>query len=231
MGDFPPQWSLVRDLSEGGQAHTFVVRRSGGTDHREYVLKRLKNPKREDYFEREVRASMTLDHPNVLRVLEHGHTPGGKPFLITEYCPGGSLEGRARFHSPAAGLRFFEQIVAGVAHAQSQEHPIYHLDLKPENILLKDDVPVVGDWGICFIEDGQVTVSKDGPRGSIYYCAPELRGPKISNDPPLAGADVYSLGKILYFLFTGDVYDGNEEDYGKNPRAPVRIAAADRFGR
>jgi hypothetical protein len=42
MGDFPPEWTLVRHLSEGGQAHTFVVRRSDGTDSIEYVLKRLR---------------------------------------------------------------------------------------------------------------------------------------------------------------------------------------------
>jgi hypothetical protein len=64
-----------------------------------------------------------LNHPNVLKVLEHGHTPKGKPFLITEYCPDGSLEGRPSFASPAAGLRFYEQIVAGVANAQSPEIP------------------------------------------------------------------------------------------------------------
>jgi serine/threonine protein kinase len=217
MGDFPPEWTWVRDLPEGGQAHTFVVRRAGESGPEEYVLKRLKNPSRADYFEREIRACMVLDHPNVLKVLEHGRTPKGKPFLITEFCPGGSLENGPTFGSPAAGLRFFEQIVAVVAQAQAQNQPIYHLDLKPENILLKNGVPVVGDWGICFIEDKQVSMTKEGPRGSMYYCAPELRGPKISGNPPLPVADVYSLGKVLYFLFTKEVYDGNEEEYGNDP--------------
>lgn len=217
MGDFPPEWGLVRDLSEGGQAHTFVVRRSDGSDSKEYVLKRLKNPKREEYFEREIQACMTLDHPNVLKVVDYGHTPKGKPFLITEYCPEGSLEHRPAFADAASGLRFFENIVAAVAHAQTREHPIYHLDLKPENVFLKDNVPVVGDWGICFIEDGQLSVTKEGPRGSLYYCPPELRGPKVEGDPKLSAADVYSLGKILHFIFSGKVYDGHEEDYANDP--------------
>ena len=110
MGDFPPEWTWVRDLPEGGQAHTFVVRRAGESGPEEYVLKRLKNPSRADYFEREIRACMVLDHPNVLKVLEHGRTPKGKPFLITEFCPGGSLENGPTFGSPAAGLRFFEHL-------------------------------------------------------------------------------------------------------------------------
>jgi len=50
----------------------------------------------------------------------------------------------------------------------------------------------------------------------MYYCPPELRGPKIIGEPPLAAADIYSLGKVLYFLFTGEVYDGHEEDYGND---------------
>ena len=116
--------------------------------------------------------------------------------------------------NPGIGLWFFRQIVAGVAHAHAHQPPIYHLDLKPENILLRNDVPVVADFGICFIEDDQVSFTREGPRGSIYYCAPELRNPKISGDLRPAAADVYSLGKVLYRLFTGEVYDGHEEDYG-----------------
>ncbi|MGD0581232.1 MAG: serine/threonine-protein kinase [Bryobacteraceae bacterium] len=201
-------------MPESGQGHTFVVRRSDGSDSKEYVLKRLKNPKREDYFEREIRAYMTLDHPNVLKVLDHGRTPKGKPFLITEYCTGGSLAQMPQFGIPAAGLRFFEQVVAGVAHAHEHQPPIYHLDLKPENIILEGGSALVCDFGICFIEDGQFSLTKEGPRGSIYYCAPELRGPKISGTSSLFAADVYSLGKVLYWLFTGEVYDGHEEDYG-----------------
>src|SRR5262249_48104749 len=157
--------------------------RSAGSDSTLYVLKRLKNPKRADYFEREIEACETLDHPNVLKLLSHGQTPKGKPYLITEYCNGGSLQKGPKFDSPAAGLRFFQQIVAGVAHAHEHKPPIYHLDLKPENILLKDNDPVVGDFGICFIEDGAVSLTKEGPRGSMYYCAPELRNPKISGEP------------------------------------------------
>ncbi|HLX43454.1 MAG TPA: serine/threonine-protein kinase [Bryobacteraceae bacterium] len=213
MGDFPSQWICVRELSEGGQGHTFVIRRADESDDKRYVLKRLKNPNRADYFSREVTACLTLDHPNVLKVIEQGVTPKGKPFLITDFCEGGSLDG-VELDDPAAGLRFFRQIVAGVAAAHASQPPIYHLDLKPENIFLSDGRPVVGDFGICFIEDGIVGMTSEGPRGSMYYCAPELRGPRIEGTPSKAAADVYSLGKILYWLFTKEVYDGHEEDYG-----------------
>jgi serine/threonine protein kinase len=124
-------------LEPGGQGQTFLVKRSSKNDNQEYVLKRLINLAREDYFEREIRACETLDHPNILRVLEHGKTPKGRPFLVTEYCIGGALEmHRPVFDNPASGLRFFYQIVDGVTHAHEHTPPVYHLDLKPANIFV-----------------------------------------------------------------------------------------------
>jgi serine/threonine protein kinase len=163
-GRFPPEWTLVRDLPEGGQAHTFVVQRSDRSDLKEYVLKRLKNPNREDYFEREVHACTTLDHPSVLKVLEHGRTPKGKPFLITEYCPGGSLEARADLQQPCRWTSVF-CIVAGVAHAQARSH--------------RSTISIL----ICFIEDTQLSMTKEGPRGSMYYSLRNSGGQKSPGPP------------------------------------------------
>ena len=143
MGDFPQEWKWIRDLHEGGQGHTFVVERSDGSDPRKYVLKRLKNPKRKDYFVREIRACMALDHPSVLKIVHYGETPNGKPFLITEYCEKGSLTEQPALGRPLAGLKVFNQICSAVAHAHEHAPGICHLDIKPENIFLKDETPVL----------------------------------------------------------------------------------------
>ena len=215
MGDFPQQWAWVRDLEEGGQGHTYVVKRSDGSESAEYVLKRLKNAKREEYFEREIEACERLSHPSVLKIVEHGKTPKGKPYLVTPFCEGGSLEAHEQFQTPIDGLRFFLQVCAGVAHAH--ESGVYHLDIKPANIFLRNGMPVVGDFGICYIEDGEYVMTSDGPRGSMYYCAPELRGPKITSTAPLSAADVYSLGKVLHWIYSHQVRDGHQEDYAEAP--------------
>lgn len=215
MGDFPSQWKWVKDLKEGGQGHTFVVKRADKSDLNQYALKRG----RTGYYQREVQACTTLDHPNLLKLIDHGYTPGNKPFLVTEYCQGGSLEdGLPSFTTPNPGLRFFRQIVAGIAYAHTQATPVYHLDIKPANIFLKDGRPVVGDFGICFIDDNQQTLTHEGPHGSIYYCAPELRERKIENGLKYAASDIYSLGKVLYWLFTKEIHDGHEDDYSNNPQ-------------
>jgi serine/threonine protein kinase len=211
MADVPPQWNRVRDLSEGGQAHTFVVRRADGSDSLEYVLKRLKNPKRTDYFDREIKACQSLNHPNVLKIIDHGYTPNNKPYLVSRFCEAGSLENREVFKKPIDGLRLFLHICAGVAHAHNVG--ISHLDLKPANIFMMNDIPVVGDFGICFIEDDEYVMTSDGPRGSVWYCAPELRNRKVTSSTPLPLADIYSLGKVLYWIFTHAIYDGHQDDY------------------
>ena len=213
MGDIPKHLRVVRELEEGGQGFTHVVCRTDGSDTAEFVLKRLKNPKRQDQFDNEIQAYSTLDHPNVLKLVEHGKTPGGRPYLLTPYCSGDSLEHQPPFTSPGDGLRFFRKVADAIRYAHSQQHPVYHLDLKPANILLRGSDPVVGDFGICFIDSTEVTFTKEGHRGSLHYCAPELRNPKLTDTSRLATADIYSLGKLLYWLFTNDVYDGHEDDY------------------
>jgi hypothetical protein len=80
-----------------------------------------------------------------------------------------------------------------------------------------NNVPVVGDFGICFIEDDEYVMTSDGPRGSIGYWAPELRGRKIMSTTPLPLADIYSLGKVLYWIFTHEVYDGHQDEYSDLP--------------
>ena len=56
MPDFGEKWTWVRDLAEGGQAHTFLVKRKDGSEDTLYVLKRLKNLNRIERFRREIEA-------------------------------------------------------------------------------------------------------------------------------------------------------------------------------
>ena len=89
--NFGNRWEIVESLSEGGQGRTFIVRDAQNpTDGPKYVLKRLKNPKRLDRFRREVEATLILDHPNILKVIDHD-LDGDNPFLVSEYCIGGTL--------------------------------------------------------------------------------------------------------------------------------------------
>jgi serine/threonine protein kinase len=73
----------------------------------------------------------------------------------------------------------------------------------------------LGDFGICFIEnDGEITQATE-VMGSRHYCAPELRDGRAEPDTRPALADVYSLGKLLYWKFSGQTFDGHEEIYSQ----------------
>jgi serine/threonine protein kinase len=207
MPDFGPNWSWEADLGEGGQSHVFCVVRSDAPDGPRYALKRLKNLKRQDRFNREIEACQKLDHPNIVRIIAHEVDPKGRPFIVTEYCPGGALADKTPpLGSVPSVLRTFRHICAGVAHAQA--NGVIHRDLKPDNIYLREDgTPVVGDFGLCFVDDGGQLTQTEEVMGSRFYCAPELRDGRLFSGTPERAADVYSLGKVLYWMLTGNVFD------------------------
>ena len=80
---------------------------------------------------------------------------------------------------------------------------IVHRDIKPSNLLVRGDGSIaVGDFGLCLhlgAED-RFTLTEEAV-GARNYMAPELEDGR--RDDVTVAADVYSLGKILYFLFAG----------------------------
>lgn len=200
------RWEIVKSIGEGGQAHTFLVTDKKGSGEQSYVLKRLKNLKRVDRFKREIEAVRTLSHENIVQLVDFD-LEADKPYLVMEHCSGGSLAQAEPFwlKSPVDALEVFLQVCEGVVYAHSNK--IIHRDLKPENIFLrkKSGPAVVGDFGICYIEDdgSRFTLTEEavGPR---LYIAPELEDGKI--DKVSDKSDVYSLGKLLYWLICGQVF-------------------------
>jgi serine/threonine protein kinase len=219
---FDERWQVVKDLREGGQAHTFLVSdlKTGGLA----VLKRLKNPNRLPRFEQEVAAIKSLDHPRVLRLLD-ANTAAPKPYLVSEHCELGSLEDQkaAILGLPLEDrLDLFAQICEGVAAAHRAD--IIHRDLKPSNVFARalDDL-VVGDFGVCFIQTADRLTETIEAVGARYYMAPELADGRAEDVTP--AVDVYSLGKILYWFLTGNAFD--REDHRRSDRLLTKHFAGD----
>jgi len=205
------KWDIIRDLSEGGQSWTHVVKRkqdpeAAHSDETEYVLKILKNPSRVDRFEREIEATTRLNHSSIVKIVDFSLNEG-RPYFVTEYCHGGTIANADPYWraDPVATLVVFEQILDAVHTAHS--HGVLHRDIKPDNIFLKSAMgpPVVGDFGLSiFLEaDSRITATQEavGPR---WYMAPELESGR--SECVTTASDVYSLGKLLYWLFTGTVF-------------------------
>ena len=231
MPDFGSRWEWIEDFREGGQAHTFKVKDRNASDEKIYILKRLKNPKRGNRFDREIQACRSLDHPNVMKIEDSGVLPGkeARAFFVSEYCDRGSLEDQKMPPgSLIEAVELFRQICAGVAHAHDKG--VIHRDIKPENILIRaNGTPVVSDFGICYVDaddTGRLTATME-VAGSRWYCAPELRDGRLESGISQAPADVYSLGKLLYWMVSGkkifDREDFRQQKYRigqDDPREP-----------
>lgn len=196
------RWEIIESLSEGGQANTFLVNDLHDNGKIKYVLKRLKSRKRIDRFEREIKATKKLSHENIVRLIDYDLS-SKKPFLVTEFCAGGSLSNVKPYwkESLPKAFEIFEQICEGVIYAHNND--VIHRDLKPDNIFLRSESgpAVVGDFGICFVETGGARLTLlDEAVGPTSFIAPELEDgrSKVSTK-----CDTYSLGKILYWLLSG----------------------------
>ncbi|MBX3293681.1 MAG: serine/threonine protein kinase [Acidobacteria bacterium] len=204
---FGNRWKVERDLPEGGQAYTYVVRDVTDSNQPLRVLKRLKNPKRIARFKSELDAISLVKHPNIIELVDSDleHAP---PFIVMEYCELGELtfDNVSRF-STIKKLEIFSRICGAIGHCHSMN--IIHRDLKPSNILFRGstDIPVISDFGICLnTESGLERMTEANEQaGSRYFMAPELADGHLNIVTP--SCDVYSLGKLLYWMFAGRLFD------------------------
>ncbi|MBT3239881.1 MAG: serine/threonine protein kinase [Chloroflexi bacterium] len=196
------RWETIKALGEGGQAHTYLVKDLLGKGEIHYVLKRLKNINRIDRFIDEIEAIRNLNHINILNLIDF-NLDGDKPYFVSEYCSGGSLDKVEPFweNSPQLALNIFQEVCQGLILAHSEK--IIHRDIKPSNIFLRTQKgpAVIGDFGLVFnIDDGtRVTLTNEAV-GAINFMAPELEDGKFDNISDKV--DVYSMGKFLYWLLS-----------------------------
>jgi serine/threonine protein kinase len=173
----------------------------------QWAKKRLKNntdPRRLAMFETEVRAVQSIKHPNVLKVVD-SDLSADRPYFVAEYCERGSLQkvGAAAFRG---NIRTTLAVVLPILDALVAAHKVkvFHRDLKPPNILFRGDgSPVIGDFGICFREGEEHFTLSDDAIGSINFIAPEMESGQHGLGEPSNRTDVYSLGKVIYWMLSG----------------------------
>jgi serine/threonine protein kinase len=141
----------------------------------------------------EVQVAVRLKHPNILPVINASYI--NDHFVIAMELGEESLADRIeRRISTARALDLATQAIAAVAHAH--EHKVIHCDIKPENfILFPGNQLKLGDFGFAKIS---LRTLKASGSGTIDYIAPEqaMGRPKFQSD-------VFSLGLVLYRLFSG----------------------------
>jgi ATP/maltotriose-dependent transcriptional regulator MalT len=152
-------------------------------------------------FMREQRAMGRLSgHPNIVNILEIGATSSGRPFIVMQYAPNGSLDALIRKRGPL-DWRGALRLGVKVAGALETAHRggILHRDVKPANILLTEyGDPQLTDFGIARIAGGFET-SAGFIAGTPAFTAPEV----LSGAAPTVASDLYGLGATLFCALTG----------------------------
>jgi len=149
-------------------------------------------------FHREVRVARQVSHKNVCRVYDIGETDG-RQFLSMEFIKGEELSSLlrriGRLPSDKA-IQIARQLCAGLAAAH--DIGVLHRDLKPANVMIDGDGNArILDFGLAGLteefQDAELTA------GTPAYMAPE----QLDGNELTVRTDIYSLGLVLYELFTG----------------------------
>lgn len=198
-----------------------------------------RHPEIADRFTRDAPALARLNHPNVVQLVDLGVT-GGLPYLVMRYVDGGSL--KTLLAQGKLDLRRKLSIALHICKALGYAHRngVAHGDFKPANVLISSQGNVaVADFGFAGLVD--TLPNEGGPvMGDPHYLSPEQKaGARIS-----VSGDVYSLGVVLYQLFSGHLpqqplafpsyFDPSIPDYVDkiitgclNPAPDQRFASAD----
>jgi len=156
----------------------------------------------------EARTVNAINHPSLVDIFAFGKLDNGRPYLVMELLQGRPLSAALRDGSLSMPekLRIVEQ--ACVALEAAHEKGVVHRDLKPDNIFLIGEGASLRvkllDFGVAKLLDpgsGQVreTTRTGVVMGTPIYMSPE----QILGDQVGPAADIYSLGVVLYRLFTG----------------------------
>lgn len=166
------------------------------------LLPQSSDPTAISRFHLEAQTAGSLNHPNVVGVLDFGEHEHHL-FLVMELVEGDSLARLLATSGPlpaARVARMAAEAAAGLAAAHRQG--IVHRDIKPANLLLDADGTLkIGDFGIArFLDDPGAALTATGQIvGTSLYLAPE----RALGKPAGPASDVYSLGCVLYQLLTG----------------------------
>ncbi|MDQ1728804.1 MAG: eukaryotic-like serine/threonine-protein kinase [Pyrinomonadaceae bacterium] len=148
-------------------------------------------------FHREVRVARQVSHKNVCRVYDIGELEGHH-FLSMEYIKGEELSSLLRRigRLPAdKAVQLARQICAGLNAAH--DVGVLHRDLKPANIMIDGDGNArITDFGLAGL--AEEFAEDELAAGTPAYMAPE----QLNGEPFTVRSDIYSLGLLLYELFT-----------------------------
>ncbi len=203
-------YKIVRKIGVGGMGEVYLA--ADTKLNREVAIKTLPlfYALNHDYlkrFQTEVKASASMNHPNVATVFSVEEIDG-LPFFTMEYVEGRPLSAIVKDGPLPIGafLDTFIPLADALAHAHRKG--VIHRDIKPGNILVQPDgTPKVLDFGLAYLDRAEHERSVTGSSltlpgqvlGTPAYMSPEqAEGREIDQR-----SDIFSLGIVMYEAITG----------------------------
>ncbi len=152
---------------------------------------------------REARVQVSIEHPNVVRVLDLDQLPDGSIYVVMEQLQGRSLAARLKSGGPLSAteaVTIFRAVCKGLSAAH--QLGVVHRDLKPGNIFLCDDRSVkILDFGMSKFAEAE-SLTQDGyTLGTPEYMSPE----QCIGAPVDPRTDLYAFGVLMYEAMVGSL--------------------------
>jgi len=204
-GDTVGPYRVIEPLGQGGMATVFKAYHAALD--RYVALKVLHPAFKEDSnfnarFVREARIVAKLDHPNIVPIYDFAEHQG-TPYLVMRFIEGKTLKAvlREGLLPVSRVLAIIRPVTEALAYAHAQG--VLHRDIKPSNILCANDGHIfLTDFGLARIaQASESTLSQDMLIGTPQYISPE----QARGEPATERSDLYSLGVVLFEMFTGRV--------------------------
>ena len=200
-------YEVLNKIGQGGMATVYKGRQI--SLNRPIAIKVLskrltENKQIVERFNQEALIIARLAHPNIIHIIDRG-VVNGMYYFVMDFVKGTDFSKLIKIESFDANKNL--DVIIQVCKALSFAHKngIIHRDIKPANILINNEGDaLVSDFGIAQLfdksNDGQQLTSDGTVMGTIAYMSPEQ---KISSKNVTSASDIYSLGVVIYEMFTG----------------------------
>ena len=195
------RYELREPLGQGGMG--VVYRAYDAVLKCDVALKTIReapDPTALQLFYRECEVLVTLNHPNIVPILDIGESEEegfAKPYFVMPLLSGMTLDKLIRTAGARLTAERRVEILSQVCRGLNAAHErgLVHRDLKPANVFVMPDYSaVIIDFGIAHMVNAGMT----GKKGTLYYMAPEL----IEGKPPSPASDIFALGVMAFEVFT-----------------------------
>jgi serine/threonine protein kinase len=203
------RYEIAELIGRGGTADTY--RGLDKTLHRDVAVKVLieRSDETNARLLMEARAMARLNHPRIVAVYDAGED-NGISYIIMELVRGktlSALEGGEIGYKQALG--YIYEVLEALEYANSQG--LIHRDIKPSNIMIVEDGKhtKLTDFGLARRASEVTQTTRTGQIvGTISYLAPE----RFLSKPADVRSDLYSVGIVMYEIFTGTLPFRNDRD-------------------